>query len=553
MKNILKKVGLIIALTFVYMIMFGLFTKFTGIITLLFGAFGTYYLYFKNEKFKKKGKFIKSIYGIGIAFLLMFFGIGGVTYSPSLDSNINTTTNIQDNDKNDEEDKIAEESDSIAENSSNKEDKKEEFKEEVVSNIEAEIHFIDTGNSDAILIKQGDKSVLVDAGDNNDEELIVNYLNKLNINKLNYVISTHPDADHCGGLDAVFENFKVDKLLVGNGSSESKTYSDFIKAAADKGVSPSVPLEGSEHKLTDNSYIKIYNVKGIDGDSNESSLVTLFVNGNDKILLMGDAGEKTEAKLINYFSDVDLLKVGHHGSKTSTTQAFLDKVNPKSAVILVGDNNKYGHPSIETMSKLETKKINIHRTDECGNIVYKSTGSGVTTECSIKGSYEAGNKKEEVSQSTNNSNTTNSQAKPNNNTTNKNNAESNKQQSTVVVPVAPSTNNSSSSTSNNESSSNSQGSSNTQSSSNSQSTQNNSSTSSNQNSSTSSNSQSSSNGSVTTYEPAPAERTVYWVPSSSAKSYHYNRNCRTLSRSKTILEGPGSECPKTDPCNVCVK
>lgn len=551
MKNILKKVGLIIALTFVYIIMFGLFTKFTGIITLLFGAFGTYYLYFKSEKFKNKGKFIKSIYGICIAFLLMFFGIGGATYSPSLDSNINTTTNIQDNDKNDEEDKSVEESDSIAENSSNKEDKKEESEEQIVNNIEAEIHFIDTGNSDAILIKQGDKSVLVDAGDNNDEELIVNYLKKLNINKLNYVISTHPDADHCGGLDAVFNNFKVDKLLVGNGSSESKTYSDFINAAANKGISPSVPLEGSEHKLTDNSYIKIYNVKGIDGDSNESSLVTLFVNGNDKILLMGDAGEKTEAKLINYFSDVDLLKVGHHGSKTSTTQAFLDKINPKSAVILVGDNNKYGHPAIETMSRLETKKIHIHRTDECGNIVYKSTGSGVTTECSIKGSYEAGKKKEEVSENNTSSNNTNSQAKPNNNTTNKNNTESNKQQSTVVVPVAPSTNNSNS-TSNNQSSSNSsQGSSNTQSNSNSQSTQNNSSTSSNQNSSNSSSSSSNSNGSVTTYEPAPVERTVYWVP--SGKSYHYNRNCSTLSRSKNILEGPGSQCPKTDPCNVCIR
>lgn len=90
----------------------------------------------------------------------------------------------------------------------------------------------------------------------------------------------------------MFNNFEVDKLLVGNGSSESKTYTDFINAAANKGINPSVPLEGAEYKITENSYIKIYNVKGIDGDRNESSLVTLFVNGNDKVLLMGDAGEK---------------------------------------------------------------------------------------------------------------------------------------------------------------------------------------------------------------------------------------------------------------------
>lgn len=145
--------------------------------------------------------------------------------------------------------------------------------------------------------------------------------------------ANHPDADHYGGLDAVFNSIQVDKLLVGNGSSTNKTYSDFINAVANKGINPSVLLEGSEHKLTDASYIKIYNVKGIEGDSNESSLVTLFVNGNDKILLMGDTGEKAESKLLNEFSDIDLLKVGHNGSKTSTTKGFLDKVNPKNAVI----------------------------------------------------------------------------------------------------------------------------------------------------------------------------------------------------------------------------
>lgn len=510
MKNIIKKVGIITGLIFLYMIMFAAFTKVIGILTLLFGVCGTYYLYFRNMNFKRKGKFIKSIYGICIAFLLLIFGIGGISYSPSLNSSVNTATNLQsNNDKSSEENKvIKEDSDNLKDASLKDDDKKEDSGSDIINNTEAEIHFISTGNSDAIVIKQGDKSVLIDAGDNDDEEVIVNYLRNLNIIKLNYVISTHPDADHCGGLDTVFNNIQVDKLLVGNGSSTSKTYSDFINAAANKGINPSVPLEGSEHKLTDTSYLKIYNVKGIEGDSNESSLVTLFVNGNDKILLMGDAGEKTESKLLNEFSDIDLLKIGHHGSKTSTTQSFLDKVNPKNVVILVGKDNKYGHPSVETMSKLEAKGIEIHRTDECGNIVYKSTGSGVNTDCSIKGSYKSGNKIENSTE-VNNSNTTTSENTSNGESVN-NNSQTTEDQSTVIVPVVPSTNDSSTS-----------------------------------------NTQSSSNGSVTTYEPAASERTVYWVP--NGKSYHYDRNCRTLSRSKTILEGYGSECPKTDPCNICVK
>ncbi|GEM_PF-308914 len=487
MKDIFKKIGIWVTLIFLYLIIFSFFTKLTGILTLIFGVIAVFYLYLKNEKFKNKKKSYKIIYSVGLSLLVLFFGVGGITYNPNLAS----SKLEQSNAKNDD---IAKKNEDIVVNNTEEnvqvKDDKKEISINNVNNIEAEIHFINTGNSDSIVIKQGDKSILIDAGDNDDESLIVNYLKDLGISKLNYVISTHPDADHCGGLDAVFNNFEVEKLLVGNGSSDSKTYSDFINSVANKGISPSVPLEGSEHKLTDNSSIKMFNVKGIEGDSNESSLVTLFINGNDKILLMGDAGEKTESKLINSFSDVDLLKIGHHGSSSSTTSQFLDKVNPKNAVILVGKDNKYGHPSTEVMSRLEAKGIKVHRTDECGNIIYKSTGQGVSTACNEKGTYASGNKTETPSQS----------------------GGSKTKKSTAIIPTTPNTSNSSNDTS-----------SNTQ----------------------------SSGGSVTTNEPAANDRTVYWTP--NGKSYHFNRNCSTLSRSKTILEGPGSQCPKTDPCNVCTK
>lgn len=254
---------------------------------------------------------------------------------------------------------------------------------------EATVHFINTGNSDAILILQDDKSVLIDAGDNDDESLMVNYLNNLEIKKIDYLVSTHPDADHCGGLDAVINNFEIGTFFVGNGSSDSQTYTDVINATANKGINPSVPLEESKFELTSNSYIQFFNTAG-GSDSNESSLVTLFVNGEDKFLLTGDAGTETENKILSKMQDVDVLKIGHHGSKNSTTQSFLDKVNPEYAVILTGKNS-YGHPHSEVLSKLESANIEIHRSDECGDIIFKSTGEGVSTECD-KGTYLANDK-----------------------------------------------------------------------------------------------------------------------------------------------------------------
>lgn len=254
---------------------------------------------------------------------------------------------------------------------------------------EATVHFINTGNSDSILILQDDKSVLIDAGDNDDEELVVNYLNNLEIKKIDYLVNTHPDADHCGGLDAVINNFEIGTFFVGNGSPDSQTYTDVINATANKGINPSVPLEESKFELTSNSYIQFFNTAG-GSDSNESSLVTLFVNGEDKFLLTGDAGTETENKILSKMQDVDVLKIGHHGSKNSTTQSFLNKVNPEYAVILTGKNS-YGHPHSEVLSKLESANIKIHRSDECGDIIFKSTGEGVSTGCT-EGTYLANDK-----------------------------------------------------------------------------------------------------------------------------------------------------------------
>lgn len=332
-------------------------------------------VYFFNKKINLKAK---HYFGGLLVLFISTFIFAGVNGTPTDDVSANNKSaivkGVEDNEvKKDEIEKVEEVNTAIVKD----------------KDIEATVHFINTGNSDAILILQDNKSVLIDAGDNDDETLIVNYLNNLKIKKIDYLVNTHPDADHCGGLDAVINNFEIGKLLVGNGSSDSKTYTDVINSAANKGINPSVPLEESKFELASNSYIQFFNTAG-GSDSNESSLVTLFVNGEDKFLLAGDAGAETENKILSKMQDVDVLKIGHHGSKNSTTQSFLDKVKPEYAVILTGKNS-YGHPHSEVLSKLESANVEIHRSDECGDIIFKSTGQGVSTECT-KGTYLANDK-----------------------------------------------------------------------------------------------------------------------------------------------------------------
>ena len=251
---------------------------------------------------------------------------------------------------------------------------------------EAEIHFIDTGNSDAILIKQGDQAALIDGGDNDDEGRVVSYLQSQGVTQLEYVFATHPHADHIGGLDAVVDAIPIKNIYISNGDMDTKTYADFMTSMVNKGLSPSVPLLNSEFQLGTSTF-KVLSVA--DGnDPNNNSIVLLYTNGEDKVLLMGDAEAEIESQINP--GDIDLLKVGHHGSHSSSTSSFINKISPEYAVILVGENNKYGHPHTETMTTLKSHNIEIHRTDECGNIVFKSTGNGLVVECK-EGSYQSGN------------------------------------------------------------------------------------------------------------------------------------------------------------------
>lgn len=238
-----------------------------------------------------------------------------------------------------------------------------------------DIHFLDTGNSDAILIVDNGKTMLIDGGDNDDEKLIVDYLNNLKIKELDYLVLTHPDADHSGGLDNVIKNITVKNVLIGNGSADTKTYKDFVQSAIDKKLQPSVPLD-KEFTLGQGKF-KFYNQKSQAKDINERSLVMVYIVGKNKFLFTGDAGAEVEKVLpLKEIGDIDVLKVGHHGSKSSSTKAFINSVKPEYSIICVGKDNKYGHPHKETLDVL--KGSNIYRTDLNGNIVVTTDGDKIT-------------------------------------------------------------------------------------------------------------------------------------------------------------------------------
>ncbi|MDA3729938.1 ComEC/Rec2 family competence protein [Niameybacter massiliensis] len=239
-----------------------------------------------------------------------------------------------------------------------------------------EVHFIDTGNSDAILIKDNGKNMLIDGAENDDEKSLVDYLKAQEIKKLDYIVLTHPDADHCGALDAVIKNFDIGTVLIGNGSADTKTYKDFVQAAIDKKLQPSVPLEDKVFTLGNGTF-QFYNTKSQAKDVNDRSLVMFYKNGEHEFLFTGDAGKDVEKSILEKMVDIDVLKVGHHGSNTSTSQEFLDKIKPEVAIITCGKDNKYGHPHKDVSERL--KSIKTYRTDLNGNIVITTDGKTLTT------------------------------------------------------------------------------------------------------------------------------------------------------------------------------
>ena len=263
-------------------------------------------------------------------------------------------------------------------------DNKENTNEKTVSTLKTnsnlEVYYFDVGQADSILIRENDNNILIDAGNNEDGEKLVNYLkNDLNIEKFNMVVGTHPHEDHIGGLDNVIDSFDINTILMPNATSTSKTFENVLDSIEKKDYKITVPKINEEFNYN-NINIKVLYTGTDEKDLNNTSIVLKLTYQNNKFLFMGDATSKVEKKLLNEDIKSDVLKIGHHGSEYSTTKNFLDKVNPQYAIIEVGKNNTYKHPKEITLDKLNKKNIKIYRTDIDGTIKVASDGNNLKFE-----------------------------------------------------------------------------------------------------------------------------------------------------------------------------
>lgn len=240
-----------------------------------------------------------------------------------------------------------------------------------------EIYFFDVGQADSILLKQRDNNILIDAGNKLDAPKLKSFLkNDLKINKISMVVGTHPHEDHIGGMSEIIKEFPVDTILMPNVTSTSKTFENLLDTIDELNYKITVPKVNQIFDFDNLKLHIIYTGKN-NKNLNDSSIIIKAEYLNNSFLFMGDASKKIEEKILKKDISSDVIKIGHHGSSYSTSISFLNKVNPKYAIIEVGKDNNYGHPNEVTLNSLKEKNIKTMRTDLDGTIKITSDGTNI--------------------------------------------------------------------------------------------------------------------------------------------------------------------------------
>jgi competence protein ComEC len=243
------------------------------------------------------------------------------------------------------------------------------------------VHFIDVGQGDSILIQINEKNMLIDAGTSESTNYLIDYLKKQKISKFDYIIETHPHEDHIGAMSKIINKFKVGKFYAPKITTNTKAFDDMISSLKQKSLKIIIAKAGLNLNLGNNIKCEILAPNNISyKEVNNYSTVIKIDFGTTKFLFEGDAEKLSEDEMIakGYNLSCDVLKLGHHGSRTATSDEFLKKTNPKIAIISCGLNNDYGHPHKPTLTKLNAINSKIYRTDKDGTIVLESDGTKIS-------------------------------------------------------------------------------------------------------------------------------------------------------------------------------
>lgn len=252
------------------------------------------------------------------------------------------------------------------------------------SRDEMTVHFIDVGQGDSILITAGNDTMLIDCGEIGKAPIVENYLASQGVDQLDYVIGTHPHSDHMGCMDEIVKYYNIGELILPHLPDKdiptTKYFERFLDAAEACDLNMTEAKVGRKIKLGDAECEIIAPCSEKYSNTNNYSVGVIIRHGGNSFLLTGDAEASAEKEMIESgrLADVDVYKAGHHGSDTSSSDGFLDKVSPEIAVISCGTGNSYGHPSKSTLDKFEERGIQVYRTDLSGSIKLTSDGKEIS-------------------------------------------------------------------------------------------------------------------------------------------------------------------------------
>lgn len=244
------------------------------------------------------------------------------------------------------------------------------------------VSFLDVGQADSAFIElPDDKCILIDAGEAKDADTIVAHIKKQGYSHIDYIVATHPHADHIGGMTEVLKNFSVGQMFLPDVVTDTKTYKELLTTIKEKNISV-IAAHAAVRLAETDKYLAYFISPNSNSykDLNDYSAGVKLIYGQTSFLFMGDAENVSEKEILANNIDVsaNVLKIGHHGSESSTSEDFLDSVNPSYAIISCGANNSYGHPAPSLLERLNARSINIFRTDKDGTVVIESDGNYIS-------------------------------------------------------------------------------------------------------------------------------------------------------------------------------